>query len=238
MPEDIPIHSSEHNPPQSGPGVWADRGAELPFLEFDLGTPPEFGPDVDCLLQELASSTRQDSRSDSSPESPAEEYKRWVTWQGQVLDMPEWWQELAEIPKVDDYQELAQMIWDSFELPWQVSELHDVENYYLAPVASPCLHCKDFLQPLYPKFPCLDIREEQLERMVAYVQALQFWVEKLNLPTLGQPCLLVESILELRKMMEPYISFFDDTILDGVAPPEGFLKDQFESAQPASTDPH
>ena len=41
--------------------------------------------------------------------------------------------------------------------------------------------------------------------------------------------------------MEPYVSFFDDTVLGGVAPQEGFLKDQSEtsipeSAQLASTD--
>ena len=42
--------------------------------------------------------------------------------------------------------------------------------------------------------------------------------------------------------MEPYISFSDDSVLDGVAPPEGFLKDQpeetiLESTWPASTNP-
>ena len=41
---------------------------------------------------------------------PAEEYGRCVTWQGQVLDMHDWWQELVEIPEVDDYWELAQKI--------------------------------------------------------------------------------------------------------------------------------
>ena len=81
-----------------------------------------------------------------------------------------------------------------------------------------------------------------MEKTVAYVQALQFWVEKSNLPILGQPCLLAGSILELRAVMEPYISFPDDAILDGVAPPERFQEDQLETtisgtAQPAPTDP-
>ena len=53
--------------------------------------------------------------------------------------MPDWWQELAEIPEVDDYQELAWKIWTSFKLPWQMSELHDLKNYYLASPAPPCL---------------------------------------------------------------------------------------------------
>ena len=85
----------------------------------------------------MASSKKERSGSDSSPEPPAEDYERWVTWWWQELNMPEWWQELAEIPEVDDYWELTQMIWASFKLPQLVSKLHDVENYYLAPLAPP-----------------------------------------------------------------------------------------------------
>ena len=147
-----------------------------------------------------------------------------------------------EIPEVDNYQELAQKIQASFELPWQISKLHDMEKYYLAPLAPPCLCWKDFLLPPNPKFPCWDIREAQLEKTVVYVQALQFWAEKSNPPTSrpttpfdmehpgvegsnGALCLLL--------LMMPSWS--------GVAPPEGFLEDQPEGtiperAQPASTD--
>ena len=130
---------------------------------------------------------------------------------------------------------------NSFELPKRMSEIHDVEDYYLAPPAPKCLCQKDFLSLPDPKFPCQDIREEQLEKTVAYVQAVQYWVEKSNSPRLGQPCLLAESVLELREMMKPYISFFYDTVLDSVAPLEGFLKDWAETtvpgiAQPAPTD--
>ena len=77
-------------------------------------------------------------------------------------------------------------------------------------------------------FPCQDIQEEQLEKTIAYAQALQYWAEKALLPMPGQPFLLVRSVLKLREMMEGYISFSDDTILDGVALPEGFIKDQTE----------
>ena len=62
--EDSPIHFPVHSPPQWGPGM----EAEPPFLEFYLGPPPELGPEVDCFLQELASKSREDSESDSSPE--------------------------------------------------------------------------------------------------------------------------------------------------------------------------
>ena len=91
------------------------------------------------------------------------------------------------------------------------------------------------------KFPCWDIREWQLEKTVAYAWALQFWVEKTNLPTLGQPHILAGSVLELREVMKCYISFPDNAVFGGMALPEGSLTDQLEttaprSAQPASTD--
>ena len=81
--------------------------------------------------------------------------------------MPDWWLELAEISGVDDHQELAQKIQASFELPWQISKQHGVKNYHQAPPALPCLCWKDFLPQQDLKFPCWDIRESQLEKMVA-----------------------------------------------------------------------
>ena len=151
--------------------------------------------------------------------------------------MPDWWQELAEIPEVDDHWELARKIQASFKLPWQISELHDMENYHLALPALPCLCQKDFLPPHDPKFPCHDIRMAQVEKMVTYVQVLQFWMEKSNLPTPGQPCLLVRSVLELREVMESHVSFPSDAILSGVTLPEGFLEDQLETTISGSTQP-
>ena len=217
---------------------WEDERAEMPF---DLGPPPELGLDVDCFLQELASSTREDSGNDSSPEPPAEDYERWVTWQGQALNMPDWWQELAEISEVDDPQELARKIRASFELPQQIGELHGMENYHLALLAPPWLCQKDFLLPQDPKFPCSDIWMAQVEKMMAYALVLQFWAEKSNLPAPGQPHLLVGSVLELREVMESYFSFPTDAILSRVAPLEGFLEEQLEttisgSPQPTSVD--
>ena len=64
--------------------------------------------------------------------------------------------------------------------------------------------------------------------MVAYAQGLQFWAEKANLPTQGQPCLLVGSVLELREDMKHYISFPDEAIFSGVALPEESLAIQSE----------
>ena len=91
---------------------------------------------------------------------------------------------------VNDFWELAWKIRASFKLPQVMSEIHDVENYYLAPPAPKCSHWKEFLLPLNPMFTCQDIREGQLQKTLASAQALQYWGEKPNLPTPGQPCLL------------------------------------------------
>ena len=176
----LPEHSPEHSPPWEAQEPGKMKGLKCLFWSltwdchqswhwmsnaFSRSQPAAWGKEVEAI---------------PPPEPPAEEYKRWVTWWGQALKYT--WM-VAEIPEVDNYQELAQMIWASFELPWWVSKLHDVENYYLAPPQHPYVCQKDFLPLPNPQFPCWDIREEQLEKTVAYVQALQFWVEKSNLPT-------------------------------------------------------
>ena len=57
-----------------------------------------------------------------------------------------------------------------------------VENNYLAPSAPKCICQKEFLSLLNPMFPSWDFREGQLEKTLAYAEALQYWVEKANLP--------------------------------------------------------
>ena len=163
----------EYSPPQWGPGSGEDEEAELPLLDFDLEPPPELGPEVDHLLQEPAGSMEEDDRNRSSPE-PLVEDERWATWQTRVHGTPGWQSELAKIPGMDDHQELAQQVWASFELPWWISEWHDMENYPQAPPALPCICQKDFLPQPDPKFASWDIRESQLEKMMAYTQAIQF----------------------------------------------------------------
>ena len=76
-------------------------------------------------------------------------------------------------------------------------------------------------------------KEEQQKKSVAYTQALQCWAERANPPMPGQPCLLVESLLELCKMMEQYVSFSDDIILGIVALPEGFFGSQTSTDVPS-----
>ena len=73
--------------------------------------------------------------------------------------------------------------------------------------------------------------------MVAYAKALQFWVEKANLPTQGQPCLLAGSIVELREEMKCYISFTDEDIFSGMSLPEESPVTQPKEDTPESTQP-
>ena len=69
-------------------------------------------------------------------------------------------------------------------------------------------------------FPSQDFMEGQSQKTLAYAQALKYWAEKPNPAMLGQPCLLARSVQELRKVMEPYVAFSDDAILEGATPQE------------------
>ena len=78
--EDRPVNSPEHSPPWWSPGVWENKEAEPPFLEFDLELPPELGPNVNCTFSRSWPAVhREDSRNNSSPEPLVEEYERLVT---------------------------------------------------------------------------------------------------------------------------------------------------------------
>ena len=72
---------------------------------------------------------------------------------------------------------------------------------------------------------------------MAYAKALQFWVEKANPPTEGQPCLLGGSIVEPREEMKCYVSFTDEDIFSGVALLGESLKTQPKEATPEGAQP-
>ena len=56
--------------------------------------------------------------------------------------------------------------------------------------------------------------------MIAYARALQHWVEEINLPAGGGPCLLAEGVKELREEVKWYLSFSDEEVFWGVVLPE------------------
>ena len=85
--------------------------------------------------------------------------------------------------------------------------------------------------------PLLGYQGGTVEEDCSHAQGLQYWAEKSNPPMPGQPCLLVQCILELQETMEQYVSFSDDTVLDGMAPPEGFFEDRAKITIPGESPP-
>ena len=132
--------------------------------------------------------------------------------------MPDWWKELAGIPGIDDFWELAWKIRASFEIPQVMSEAQGGDNDYSAPPAPACIYQKDFLPPLDPRFPCWDIREGQSQKTLAYAQALQYWAKKASPPKPCQPCHLAGCVWELKQTMEEYVVLTEDAILEGAVP--------------------
>ena len=161
-----------------------------------------------------------------------------MTWKAQAYKTPSWWQELAPWywPGVDDYRKLACEVQASFLLLKRASELLLVKNDHQAPPAPPCLCWKNFLPPLDSIFGCWDIQNIQHEKTVTYAWALQFWV-KANLPTKDKPHLLVGSIIELQEVMSCYLSFSNEDVFKGVAPPEETSIIPPEEVTPQSAQP-
>ena len=68
--------------------------------------------------------------------------------------------------------------------------------------------------------------------MLAYTKALQFGAEKVNLPTQGQPCLLVGSVVELREEMKCYVSFTDKDSLQWCGSSGGIPSNPTQGSHP------
>ena len=182
-PEDCHAPYFKYNPPLRS---LEPEGEEAATEDVNLGEPPELELEVTYFLQGLAKSLREENVKAPSPEPPIGELQRWVTWRAQTYKTPSWWQELTMVTGVDDHKKLACKVWASFCLPRRGSELCKVKNDHQALPALPCLHWKNFLPPPDSIFTCRDIWEIQNEKMVAYAHALQFWAEKVNLPTEGK----------------------------------------------------
>ena len=84
----------------------------------------------------------------------------------------------------------------------------------------PRLHQQKFMPHVVSSFACRDIQEIPREKTVAYARALQCIVEENNLPKSNQPCLLAESIVELRREVGFYLSFTDEEVFRGVELPQ------------------
>ena len=72
-------------------------------------------------------------------------------------------------------------------------------------------------QSIYARW---DIREIPQEKAVAYARALQYYAERSDLQKRGQPCLLAESVVELREEIGFYLVFQDEEVFQGLDLPE------------------
>ena len=95
-----------------------------------------------------------------------------------------------------------------------------------APPAPKCICQKEFLPLPNPMFPNWDFWEGQSKKTLAYTEALQYWAEMANLPMPGWPHLLAGCVQELRWVMEPYVVFANDAILEGASLRRGSQRDK------------
>ena len=107
-----------------------------------------------------------------------------------------------------------------FKLPRHMHELDPREATFHVPPAPPFLHQQRFMPPVVSTFACQDIWEIPREKMVAYTRALQCLAEQNNPPRRDQPCLLAESLAELRKEVGFYLSFTDEEVFWGIDLPK------------------
>ena len=185
----------------------------------DLEDPLELGLEVASFLRgSMGASKDKDDR--MPPEPTATEFSQWVQLRANGCKTPSWWAELSAVPEVGDHKRLAREVQASFWLPQRMRELRMKEANLQAPPMPPCLCWQKFMPPAKSIYTCRDIREIPQEKAVAYARALQHWAEKINLPAGGRPCLLAESVKELREEVKCYLSFSNEEVFQGVALPK------------------
>ena len=75
--------------------------------DFNLEDLLELGPEINCFLWGPVESSNEDDRQTPSPKPPIEELESWVIWRARMYETPGWWQELANVPGVDNHGKLA-----------------------------------------------------------------------------------------------------------------------------------
>ena len=167
---------------------------------MDLGDLPELKAEVASFLQGLSETSGEE---DTPLEPPTSQPADWVRWRAEGCNLPTWWRELTAVPG-EDTERLAREVRASFQFPQCRHELDPKEAPYHAPLAPPCLHRWRFIPPVRSNFASQDIREIPQEKTVAYARVLQYYTEQSNPPRKDQPCLLADSVVELREEVRFY----------------------------------
>ena len=211
-PSSQPAGSQSANPDTLS-GRAGSKGGDL-----DLGEPPQLKVEVASFLQR-SSKPPEDKDEELLPEPSIYKSAKWVWWRAEKCEIPNWWAELSTVPE-ENTGRLAWEVRASFQLPRHMHELDPREAPFHAPPAPPSLHQQRFMPPIISAFVCWDIWEIPREKTVMYTLTLQCIMEENYPPKMDQPCLLVESIVELRREVGFYLSFTDEEVFQGIDLPQ------------------
>ena len=142
----------------------------------------------------------------------------WILWHAKHVSMPPWWKELMKIPSHDDYQKIAQKVHTSFEVPRVYNWAKGVDNDQIPPPPHLSPGKYHFMLPSDVRFGSQDYKLTQLHHTLTYARAIQYWAEKAQLLIPGQPCYLVESMIELWWAVELLVSFMKVGVFTAAAP--------------------
>ena len=194
--------------------------------DCNLGPLPTKELELEYFLREQTATQGAEEGCDLPPEPSVENYEVWVEWQGHHMHKPDWWEEVVAIPQAEDPWKLTRKVQTSFEIPQVRCKALQTRNNNSAPLAAKCINRKAFLPVPDPVKPCQDYREGQPWKTLAYTQALQYWVEKANLPSPGGMYLLVRFVQELRWAMRLFTTFSDCAVLEGMTSNLGTPEEQ------------
>ena len=81
-----------------------------------------------------------------------------------------------------------------------------------------CIKWDAFLLQSRTCFVSEDVRLRQPRKTLAYAKLLQFWADKVQPPRVGEPCQLMACVQKLKEVMEPFITFMDEDVLNDYPP--------------------
>ena len=183
---------------------WGDM-EETRTEEEDLEGLPPLDPYLEGFL--ARAEMGNDPQQALPPEASHNNSFKLVKWHINQLETPTWWWEVSKVPGQMNVQEFARQFWASFQLPKASSHTQGVANNYLAPPALQSLDCDQFLPVSNVRFGRQDYCMRQPQMTLVYTKALQYRTEKAQLPPLGEPCQMVENVLELWQSIEPLTTF-------------------------------
>ena len=112
LPEDSPVRSPMHSPPQWGPETSEDpRGWTIFPGVWPWAPHQSWGWMFSIFFQEPGALQGEGRTSDPTPEPSVENYEKWIEWRSLCICMPDWLKELVGILGIDDFWEHAWRIW-------------------------------------------------------------------------------------------------------------------------------